>query len=42
MEFDAEGKRALKKIVAPMGREELKVIKFYIELLDKVNDEDAW
>jgi len=42
MEFDAEGKRALKKIIAPMGREELKLIKFYIGLLDKVDDEDSW
>jgi|GEM_PF-3422296 len=33
--------QALAKILAVIGREELKLISFYTKLLDSVNDEDA-
>jgi len=35
-------KLALAKIIDPMGKEELKVLKFYVGLLDKIDDPDAW
>lgn len=32
---------AIVRVVAPMGKEELAIISFYLKLLEKVDDEDA-
>jgi len=34
--------KALMGIVAPMGKEELKMIGLYLGLLDEIDDEEAW
>ena len=42
MVSDEMKRRAMAKLVAPMGKEELVVLKKYVELLNEIDDEDAW